>query len=189
MKNVLMGLAITTSITSCGYSNSASKSSTKSLPGPVEAMSGRTKNANESEMPPNREESAAAFLNFKIAVSKRFGLPLQEVGLPKAKISSGNCEIQIVDTSRIGDAVLIEITDRETAAWILGTYPEASARFLQNNGAFTYKTYKQDCGEMGCDGLWYIDRALSIYENILVVSSTSPYSHKMTTTHCSLVPR
>lgn len=138
-----------------------------------------------SNVPPNPDSSIQAFESFKQALSARLNLPQQDKSLPTTTIPSTDCHIQIKDVSQYGDRLMIEIS-RNGGVWILSIGKMEPAEFQAYDDGFSFRTYSQDCEEMGCEGDWYVHRALFIGSNFLKAHSTEPYSRKSGTFTCQL---
>jgi hypothetical protein len=137
------------------------------------------------ERPPGREGSIQAFESFKRALSSRFNLPPQDESLPTTGIPSSECEIQIQNASQYGDRIMIEIS-RDESVWVMSVAKGEPAIFTEREDGFSLKTYLQDCEEMGCDGNWYVNRALFIGSAFLKAHQKEPSSREPSTFACPL---
>lgn len=137
------------------------------------------------DLPPDRDSSIQAFETFKQRLSARFNLPQQDASLPSTVIPSTECRIEIKDVSQYGDRMMIEI-GRDASVWIMSVAKGEPAVFTDRGDGFSLKTFSQDCEQMGCDGDWYVSRALFIGTNFLKAHKKEPYSHTPATFACSL---
>ena len=138
-----------------------------------------------NDLPPDRDSSIHAFETFKQELSARFNLPNQDESLPSTVIPSTECRIEIKDVSQYGDRLMIEIS-RDQSVWIMSIAKGEPAEFTDRGDGFSLKTYSQDCEQMGCDGDWYVSRALFIGTNFLKAHQKEPYSRKSFTFSCAL---
>lgn len=137
------------------------------------------------DLPPDRDSSVQAFETFKQRLSARFNLPQQGESLPPTVIPSSDCRIEIKDVRQYGDRVMIEITSADSV-WVMSVAKGEPAIFTEHDDGFSFKTYSQDCEEVGCDGDWYVSRALFISSSFLKAHQKEPYSRRSTTFNCSL---
>lgn len=137
------------------------------------------------DLPPDRDSSIQAFETFKQRLSARFNLPQQDASLPSTVIPSTECRIEIKDVSQYGDRMMIEIS-RDASVWIMSIANGEPAEFTDRGDGFSLKTFSQDCEQMGCDGDWYVSRALFIGTNFLKAHQKEPCSRKPSTFSCAL---
>ena len=137
------------------------------------------------DLPTDRDSSIQAFETFKQRLSARFNLPQQDASLPSAVIPSTECRIEIKDVSQYCDRIMIEIS-RDGGVGIMSIAKGEPAIFTDRCDGFSLKTFSQDCEQMGCDGDWYVGRALFIGANFLKAHQKEPYSRKPSTFSCAL---